>query len=566
MTEDLVTRSRDQIQKDLKQIERELIENNTALKLYEDKLQQFSDEEKSLLNNLISQLNADEEPSIDEVENMSEEIKEFFNTYHLHIQKERDLDRRVTDLEAEDLPYARDEFETFLFSLSSRLDYDAVFDYYRKPRLGSDMLENTVVDLYFLREYQYLVASGSLLSKDARYFYVSLQKLKEYEESWSNKGFLKSEADPNYQPSNEFGVEVSEQRESIAEVVSNVLMQLAEYSDLCMLYKHNISSEFTGLVRDENLEEIYRILNNVLPQLYSRSETFESVDYDPYFLQAAARYVDTLAKEHARAGRISKSPEDRVNDRERIDAMNMDEMLKEVEFFGFDSVPENMYAVVSPANILESLKSLIPPEFVQYLESIEYQHIILDDTSTARTVGRCIRIFDKNTLRLISARIEIFRDLYVLNTNEAEANDKFEIEVRLARKHFMATMYHEIGHIAQHLLDYDEIVSWERVRAEDSTAVTWNVYNKKTENPDQVPEEDFADSFSLYLVNPAILEIISPSRFTYMKDFLHRHLQSEQIGSFDIFNQRLKFSMELALLGLTDEEVKEIYLSHERNK
>ena len=73
----------------------------------------------------------------------------------------------------------------------------------------------------------------------------------------------------------------------------------------------------------------------------------------------------------------------------------------------------------------------------------------------------------------------------------------------------MGVVAHEIGHYVDHMLGYPSLrVEWTAVGKEVVTSYEPN------------SSEKFAESFRVFILNPALLKIVSPGRFTFLREVL----------------------------------------------
>jgi len=291
-------------------------------------------------------------------------------------------------------------------------------------------------------------------------------------------------------------------------------------------------------------------------------ENFEAVDYDPRFIEAARLYTERVIEEHRRLGNLPATPEILKKERERIDSIKETEKINGIKFEGFDA-PEGMIAVVTSQEMMNELGKLLPPDFLSGLKALSRKERPIKlpkGDQTIEMTGSFVANFSDNG-QCDAAEIKIYRDLFVPLTAK-------DIEKILVRAEFMGTVWHEFGHNAHYLMRYEEMESWEQVVATDKTAVTWYVKCARANNEDWGKREDFADSFKLFLINPALLYVLSPKRYLFMNDFFERRLKTSQVQG---FRENAAKNILLSLIlwkenGYTQEDIRKIYLSYEFEK
>jgi len=363
------------------------------------KLQDLPEVERDEVENFVDRFEQENVTDEEIDEAFTGSTRELVHEVRQFITDAKALEVRRGDLQKEYLPYKRKEFEESLSRLASKVNYDAVFEYYReidqdkRERLdNSDLLANTAAELYMLRLFQFEELSGASKLEDFSYFDRGIRELQYFEKQWSNRGFLSDEASPNYNPDDQFGEPVRKQREQIAEAAGKTVEQLEEYGTLIRTYRPSLINNREH--RDHSLGSVHRLLDQGSNYLYS-SEKFEEVDFDPNFLKAAARHVKTVIEEHSSAGRVPKSETVRQEDRERIDSIELGEIFNQLTIEGFD-VPEGMKRAIDPQEIVAEARKLIPPDFAVDLRSITHKPIPEkepDDDPDTETVGRFIPVF-----------------------------------------------------------------------------------------------------------------------------------------------------------------------------
>lgn len=564
-------RPREVIQKDLVGIEDAFTKLEEEMSPLRDKYDELPEDHQQLFDSFARKFE-DKDVTDEEIEkDCPQELVPILKELRGYIGRGKNLYKRQDNLHEEELHYVKDESEKALQSLASRVDYDGVFAYFReietrsKERIGgSDLLSNVATELYILRKYLHEQQNGLIDGVPDFYYYDSiLRTVKQFDGEWSKRGFVREASsqdntEVDYIPREK----VVEARTQLVAESQKSLEQLEQYGEMFPTYRPSIRNNREHI--DHWLEEVVRVLDfdpEKGRNLYY-SESFAQIDFDPAFVLAAKRQIDQIVLEHRRAGRLPKTADVLQEDRQRIDAVSNEALFGGLKFEGFET-PEGMTRLVSPEEIIEQAKKVIPPDFARNLRSLSHKpEAEKTDGSdpNVETVGTFIPVFGtgKDWDQLQVTEIEVYRDLFV-----AEGTD--QIEAAVAKSEFMSTTWHEFGHNAHYTLDYDEMTTWEKIIKEDKTAITWYVrFSREKEEP-RGKREDFAESFKLFLNNPALLFTLSPNRYHYMYEYFDRHLQTQQR---EPFKKKLREQLMISFavwqkLGHSADDVRRIYLEIE---
>jgi len=570
------TRPREAIETELNAIEEEIISMDEVLVPIEQEIDNLPENQLRSLQELTARLEL-EEIADDELNTMfPDTLMPLVQQIKIVAAKYRGLEAKRTLLEHELTSYAKEDLRQAIEDLSGRLDYDSVFDYYRnlgwgKGKSNTDLLTNTVVELYQLRRFQHELEVGG--DKKDYYFYASgLRTLERYRQTWHEKGFLiegpkKASNEPLISRKKDFidgatdpasEQSITKKRQDLVRETRQIYDQIEKFSDLAIIYRHNLlPKSFT----DHKLEDVIRVLD--IENDFHRYQGFEGIeelDFDSEFIAAAERHLQKVFEEHRNLGHVMPDEEALLKEKQRINNLDVEKDLDEIKWEGFDA-PDGSELVVTPEQIVNEVRDVLPPDFVHRLRVLRYRDRgeanAGGDDPNISLMGLFIPIYDEDH-EMQAAEIEIYRDLIV-------PKDIGEIEKIKVRLEFMGTVWHEFGHNAHHMMRFDEMEAWEKVMQEDTTAVTWNVNSARKIGEVKEKKEDFSDSFKLFVSNPALLIVLSPIRFQFMKEFFERRLKTGQLAS---LNQRLNEQILTSLyawekLGHTPESIRKIYLSYD---
>jgi hypothetical protein len=556
-------RSRETIQADLSALQLRLEQFDGELNPLRDKVEGLPEDQRDLIDNICSIL-SQEDVTDDELGGM---LAETSLPVALEMKKAvmeyKRLNKIQQTLENEFLPYRKTDFEKLLREVSDGVNYDAVFDYYRSRKLeggsSSDMLINTASQLYELRRFQHnLVVPGDEV-RDFHYYDYRCSVLESFSREWAEKGFLRDmTSQGDVHQAHEYGEVVSIRRTEIVSHLDHILKQLEEFNILSGVYQHSLSS---GYPYDFQLSEVKRVLNFNRDWHPWDFEGFENIDFDPAFLTAAVRHITEVVHEHRQNGHLPPTAEILMKERERIDKIEVGKLAGEINVEGFEA-PDGTTVAVTPQEIIQEIRELLPPDFIQDLRAISHKKKRSErdpkDESNIETTGTFVPVFDEDR-NLVAVEIEIYKDLFVDQSSE-------NLEIVLAKKEFMGTVWHEFGHNAHHVMRFDEMKAWEQVMVEDQTAITWYVKYSREDNEGRGKREDFSESFRLFITDPALLYTLSPTRYQFMFDYFNRRLKTDQRQTFSSHLTRLlSNTYEVwGKCGYSQNDIKGIYLSHQK--
>lgn len=324
--------------------------------------------------------------------------------------KARAFESRRESTQSELTPYLMEEYFQLVEDLLSRLDYDALFRYYRTIETDgsrmepTDLLSNTLAELHFLRHGAF--EKQTLAQGDYYEYRSGVNTLTSYAEKWKNKGFL---SDKPFEDRNiEIGeVEAIRQRRlTLVDQLGIELRNLDRFNQHIFTYQHTLVSKS---VYDHHLSDIHRCLDTSQRVSMYYSEDFEITDFDPALLEAAERHIKLMLQEHRTQGRLPDNDESRLRERERINRLNGDSLI-DLEVEGFE-VGDGETRAVDPTEMIAEVKRLLPPDFTHGLRAFRRKpHADADaeESDTTETIGRFIPIYDENH-RFTGADIEVYR-------------------------------------------------------------------------------------------------------------------------------------------------------------
>jgi hypothetical protein len=501
-------RPRNEIEADLRSIEdqrKELIDKTEPIR---EQISALPGNEWEVVNNYIRSLDQ-EGPEVEPIE-LPKKLIPLAKKIKDSQEKGEALTERQLKLEMEMVPYRKEDLIELANDLSERIDYDAVFNYYRgRQHSGSttDLIENTVDELFRLRRYQFEMVEEEN-GQNFNFYDRRCLDLEESQKAWQVKGFLKDSSHVDEQSVEVIEGSVTEERRELVRKMEQILANLDTYRRLTSVYQFKISHSYPF---DAKLDAVYRIINVEGNKRGRRYENFEEIGFDPRFVQAAIRHVDQVVTEHQNLGHL---PSDN-----KVEAET--QSLEEIEIRGLDS-PKGMLRVVTAEEIETEIQDYLPPSLLEKLRAVVCceRPDSIEDEEGIETVGGCRPFYDEES-RLTAVEVEVYWSPYLPEDSSMDAY----VSLRL---NFLDTLWHELGHNSHHLMRFEELAAWEKVMAEDDVAVSRYVTRARNEDKKKGKREDFSETFSLFVSEPARLEIISPARFGFMLDFFDQRLSQDQ--------------------------------------
>lgn len=441
----------------------------------------------------------------------------------------------------------RKDLEKLVNELNGKIDYEAFFEYYRTHKAGEDdeteSLDNVVNELYYLRWCQYKILAPDGEPHRKNFYDNCCRNLERYRESWEKMGLLPKqdaqEAPSTHSADIKYEEPVGSEYEELMRELRATIENVKEFNRLLTIY--NVPSLHRS-ISDKRLNDLFFALEAPEYREDMGYKDFDRVGLDPEFVQAAKEYAHRIIEEYKSKGFVPLNQEEEAKSMDETSAEEIAEILQGIQFKGFEA-PEGMVAVITPQEIADEMARLIPPDILRALRIVSRKDPIIGNG----THGTC-------TSNSEGIYIDLYNYLFV-------ESDIPEFGKSFLESDFMDVLWHEFGHAAHDQMSYAEILDWEGATQTDID-VSWNVRYAKSASENRGKREDFADSFMLYLTNPAILEIISPERSEFMTSFFHKRLGTSQIPEFDeyIEHRRQKALLFWQERGLTPEQVRKGYL------
>jgi hypothetical protein len=304
-------------------------------------------------------------------------------------------------------------------------------------------------------------------------------------------------------------------QKSIQELLSSVInlrKELSIYASLIEIY----SLEETES-RNFKINSIFSKINKIASRL---KKLKDSNTISSERLKNLLEEYNQIYTEFQLLGYCVGNEETKNTKRKKIDGIP--EKLANVHGLDYEyeeGEKSEVFPAITEKELQSIISKIIPPEFTENTlfvcrrPSIDEKEEFLSGLAS----------FDSEKKLLL---IEIFDTVY---SKEGKGTKIYKI----LRDEFLTTFFHELGHIAHHFMDLEAMQSWEQLIELDRTAVSWYVeYNRRNKSVEEEKTEDFAETFYLFYVRPALLKLISPSRYEFMGKYIESRLRTSQLIGF----------------------------------
>lgn len=241
--------------------------------------------------------------------------------------------------------------------------------------------------------------------------------------------------------------------------------------------------------------------------------------------------------------------------------VNVAEALKNIEVSGsFENLPFEY----SEAELKLFLLSSVPATALASLKRIQFRPMTKEEDAEDNTLGFHTWSEELGGTEIVISNAKV-RERYESIRQLMSQHKDAELMAQLSAKNRMQqTITHEFGHELHAVLPVAALKRWDEQRTSDPTNVTAYVKDRFDNNHQHRYMEDFADSMALFINQPEILTIISPTRFDAMQQIFEEYMPHYSELTKKLQERRIATDrMVRASNGMSDEDVKSTYLSHE---
>lgn len=463
----------------------------------------------------------------------------------------------------------RNDLRSIVSEVLTRMDYQRIVDYYAEENSLDpyDNIGNTIEQLLELRSIEYEIETGRINTFGRRELRNRITTIKEdkdnsgYLSEWERKAFLKTDSPLNPENEDQSTETAREQRLSTLAFGRNFLETSRKVFELKEIY--DLSRQY---VPDYIIETFLRYLDIETRESIGRLKTqdIKLYDFDSRFITAIRRYIRRRISEEKLKGDY---PQEESEQAEMFTSkrrkLNLESFLNQLRIVSpIPSGPDEV-KLLEDDRLKEELV-FIPLLFLNSLDVISFEDkpsYINEDDPNFETLGSYTPKQTAINGDTIPAKIYVFKRA-LFNIPSSKSTEEMLIKATEHQQTLLLTVFHEFGHHSHRTLTFNEMLEWEGITQTEKVDVTKYVFVSRQKNYQTGQREDFSETFSYFIKKPAILEIISPKRFEFMKKiFLSRLSEEESITWLEELEKRLQLHKTYwAEKGLTEEDVRQAFL------
>lgn len=237
------------------------------------------------------------------------------------------------------------------------------------------------------------------------------------------------------------------------------------------------------------------------------------------------------------------------------------ETLKNLEVSGS---LENLPFEFSEAELKLFLLTSVPAAVLASVKRIQFRSMTQEEDKEDNTLGlhKWSDELGGSEIIISDAKVrERYQDILELFGDDPNAEQYAQLS---ARNRMLQTITHEFGHELHEILPVAALKRWEEQRVTDPTNIT--AYVKSRHDSDHMHRymEDFADTMALFINQPEILTVISPTRFNAMQQIFEEVMPLYPEATKKLQDRRIAIDRTTRMSkGVSDEMIKSTYLSHE---
>lgn len=237
------------------------------------------------------------------------------------------------------------------------------------------------------------------------------------------------------------------------------------------------------------------------------------------------------------------------------------EALKRLEVSGS---LENLPFEFSEAELKLFLLTSVPAAALASVKRVQFRPMTQEEDKEDTSLGLHKWSDELGGSEIIISDVKVrerYQDILELFGDDPNAEQYAQLSARNTMLH---TITHEFGHELHEILPVAALKRWEEQRASDPTNIT--AYVKSRYDSDHMHRymEDFADTMALFINQPEILTVISPTRFNAMQQIFEEVMPLYPEATKKLQDRRISVDRTARLSrGMSDELVRSTYLSHE---
>lgn len=376
--------------------------------------------------------------------------------------------------------------------------------------------------------------------------------LAEYEQNWQERGLLREEADKSFEVSDI--TLTTEQITDIEAHINDVYSVRTKYKKFDNTIRTKTQSVLALTSQIKESEEAPQNLDDI----YMRSGVVYNEQLGTALNKRLTDKLNELPADEFEADIDSKGYAKLVEQARNIDVA---EALKSIEVSGsFENLPFEY----SEAELKLFLLTSVPETALASVKRIQFRPMTKEEDEEDTTLGLYKWSDELNGSEIIISDAKVKERYEHIQELMGDHENGEAMATLNAKSRMLRTITHEFGHALHEVLPVAALKRWEEQRATDPTNVTAYVKDRHDSNHHHRYMEDFADTMALFINQPEELIITSPVRFNAMRQIFEEYMPvytdvTQKLQEHRITSDRMIRTNK----GLSDEDVKTTYLSHE---
>lgn len=225
---------------------------------------------------------------------------------------------------------------------------------------------------------------------------------------------------------------------------------------------------------------------------------------------------------------------------------------------------ENLPFEYSEAELKKFLRETIPPIALASIKRIVFRPMTTDEDKDDTDLGLHRWSEELGGSEIVISDVKVREHYQEMLGMVGQKDDVEAIARDAASRNMHITIAHECAHELHQVLPVAALKRWEDQRATDPTNVTAYVKEQHDTNHRHRYWEDFADSVGLFTNRPEVLDIISSTRFSALRQIYEEYMSLYPVELKHTQDHAISFSMMARLsMGMSEQDVRDVYLSHE---
>lgn len=459
-------------------------------------------------------------------------------------------------------PHKVEEVQQEVTAILSQIDYEQLISYYIRMHSNGDVKPpvDLLYDLAFVRDIEIQLQNPESLKRIPSYMLKSVHtRIGKFHKDMEGYGLL-------HPPDQQYALRPQTESDDEYQVLIDGTKQLEEqvngYKALKSIYgpgriQHRSEQEFAALL---SLTSFLQMLKeHRRPQIESTRNAKQLPDIDPHLLQAATRSLDKIQEDLIIQGILPQNEQQRQEYLASFWHTSIEEAIGRIAIGGLEPHDDEQL-LIDQTTLMQHIIAAFPVAFLRGIHGIYFTNPPDALVKYATSMGKDATVGGQyNPLTDASGQYSQ-GDLYIY-TSPIDSGDSEDNAIQ--RYRIFSDIYHEGAHNVHTLLTYDEMRQWEEVMEQDETAVSWYAMKIKEEDPTaDGKREDFTETYDLFIYDPYLLELLSPTRYQYMYNLILDYTPPQLKGALQTLIETKKANVKKSIQqkGMDDATFRKFYL------